>query len=758
MDELGEPVRLLGYGDRLSVPAGGRIEFKVSCELPEFRPTLQRLRRGGSPVHECDLLEDDVLDEEVIANLPASVPGRVQVAHAGSYVEAAVREDVTVHGAGLAAWIFPTLLDGEHTVLALTASDGSAGYRLAVTPDGVVLRNATGTELARLDTAPVERQWSFLAATLSPTGEARMELHRPGSPAPMVQESHIHEPAGQESGFPALPEGGVAAWGGGLIRVGAGGRGAASGFFNGRIARPVVSVAGWSPEAAARLAAGAAAVDVLGATGVSALALGREPAATTVADDGAVTAGGTIVNRPASAVPGPFWRCTETDFRRVPDEYDALHLHEDDLDDAGWETDVVLTVPAGLPSGAYALKVTAGEHVDRIPFVVTPPADARPAPVLVVLPTWTYLAYANWRTYAEFEEERVGLYGERRGVDARDRWLARHPELGKSLYDVHTDGSGVMYSSRARPIVNIRPDYYTPTTRGLRHFAQDLSLLHWLDERGEDYAVITDDEIEDRGADALSGHRVVITGSHPEYSSARMLDAYGSFTAHGGRLMYLGGNGFYHVTNRHPGPSGAIEIRRARGSTTAWASGAGEEHLSGTGEPGGLWRWRGRAPQRAFGVGMTAQGFDKASGYRRSAQSRAVEWVFDGVDATVGEVFGDEGPGLGGAAGDEIDRADVALGTPADAVVLATSVGHSSSIVLVADDRTISYKPPVAPDPRVRADIVVFDRPGGGAVFAVGSIAWSTAMTHKAGDNDVSRITANVLDRFRDHPGPVAGA
>ncbi|MCO1658502.1 N,N-dimethylformamidase beta subunit family domain-containing protein [Pseudonocardia humida] len=746
-------MRLLGYADRLSVPAGGRIEFKVSCELPEFAPSLVRLRRGGSPVHECDLLEDDVA-----ADLPASVPGRVQVARAGSYVEAAVREDVTVHGAGLAAWIFPTLLDGEQTVLALTAPDGSAGYRLTVTAEGCALRDAAGTELARLDVAPVLRQWSWVAGQVSPEGEVRLELHRPGQAAPQVQESHLPVPRVQGTGFPEPARGAAPAWRGGLLRVGAGGRGAPTGFFNGKLARPLVSATGWSPGATARLAAGADAMTVLGSAGVSALALGRDPASVTVTDDGALTTGGAVVNRPASAVPGPFWRCTETDVRRVPAEYDALRLHEDDLDDAGWETDVALTVPADLPSGAYALKVRAGEHVDRVPFVVTPAAGARPAPVLVVLPTWTYLAYANWRTYAEFEEERVGLYGERRGVDPRDRWLARHPELGKSLYDVHTDGSGVMYSSRARPIINIRPDYYTPTTRGLRHFAQDLSLLHWLDGRREDYAVITDDELEDRGADALARHRVVITGSHPEYSSARMLDAYEDFTAHGGRLMYLGGNGFYHVTNRHPGPSGAIEIRRARGSTTAWASGAGEEHLSGTGEPGGLWRWRGRAPQRAFGVGMTAQGFDKASGYRRTPQSRAVDWVFDGVDVAVGEIFGDEGPGLGGAAGDEIDRADVALGTPADAVVLATSVGHSSSIVLVADDRTISYAAPVSPDPRVRADIVVFGRPGGGAVFAVGSIAWSTAMTHKGGDNDVSRITANVLDRFRDHPDPVVGA
>ncbi|GAA5135975.1 large subunit of N,N-dimethylformamidase [Pseudonocardia adelaidensis] len=731
---------MLGYGDRLSVPAGGRIEFKVSSELPEFTPTLQRLRRGGSPVHECDLLE-----EEVAADLPATVPGRVQVARAGSYVEAPLRDDVPVDGAGLAIWLSPTRLDGdrEQTVLSLTAPDGAAGYLLSVSARGCALRDAGGTEVARLAVAPVEHQWSFLAATVSRDGEVRLALHR-------GRQSHFQDLRGQQSGFTDTRS--TAGW---MLRVGAGPRGE---FFNGRLARPVVATTGWAAEATSRLAGGEDAVTVLGTGGVSALALGRDPAAAAVADDGSLTAGGTAVNRPASAVPGPFWRCRETDFRRVPGEYDALHLHEDDLDDAGWETDVVLTVPADGASGAYALKITAGEHVDRIPFVVTPSEGTPPAPVLVVLPTWTYLAYANWRTYAEFEEERVALYGERRGVDPRDRWLARHPELGKSLYDVHTDGSGVMYSSRARPIVNIRPDYYTPTTRGLRHFAQDLSLLDWLDRRGEDYAVITDDELEDRGADALAGHRVVITGSHPEYSSARMLDAYQAHVDSGGRLMYLGGNGFYHVTARHEGPSGAIEIRRARGSQTAWASGAGEEHLSGTGEPGGLWRWRGRAPQRQFGVGMTAQGFDEASGYRRTPQSCAADWVFAGVDVAVGEVFGDEGPGLGGAAGDEIDRADVALGTPADAVVLATSVGHSASIVLVPDDRTISYAVPTAPDPRVRSDIVIFGRPGGGAVFAVGSIAWSTAMTHKGGDNAVSRLTGNVLDRFRDHPDPVADA
>ena len=126
-----------------------------------------------------------------------------------------------------------------------------------------------------------------------------------------------------------------------------------------------------------------------------------------------------------------------------------------------------------------------------------------------------------------------------------------------------------------------------------------------------------------------------------------------------------------------------------------------------------------------------------------------MSWVFDGVKAGVGEVFGDEGPGLGGAAGDELDRADTALGTPADAVVLASSVGHSEKITLVPEEVDHGYAaPPPGVHPKVHADVVLLRRPGGGAVFSVGSIAWSTAMTHAGGDNDTARVTGNVLDRF----------
>jgi N,N-dimethylformamidase len=756
----GHVVQVVGYADRLSVPAGARIEFKVSCARTWFTPELVRLRRGGSERHEVDLVE-----QAVPASLPYRLPGRVQPTRSGSYLEARVPAAVGLRELTLAVWMMPTLLSDERqAVLAVRSGsqrdpDNGTEVSLAVTGHGVALL-AEDTEVAVLPVALVPGQWAFVAATVDVAGAARLRLHQPSpgshQPGPAAGVNHPAR-TGRMSPLPAAA--------GGCIRVGA--RGLPTGpaaLFNGKLARPTVAAVALPDAALDRLAEGADPVALVAPAHLCAPDLTAEPGGCAVPDRGRLTEGARIVNLPTRAVPGPFWTGAETDYRRAKAEFDAIHLHDDDLADAGWATDLSWTVPPELPSGVYALKITAEDQVDRIPFVVTPPpASAQPPgptepPVLLILPTWTYLAYANWRTYAEHEQLRVGLYGERRGVDPRDHWLAEHPEFGRSLYDVHSDGSGVAYSSRLRPIVNLRPDYFTPTTRGLRHFAQDLQLIEWLDRRGEHYAVVTDDEVEREGAALLSRYRVVLTGSHPEYCSAGMLDSYLHYTHSGGRLMYLGGNGFYQVTARHPGQPSAIEIRRGNAGVATWTSAPGETHLSATGEPGGLWRLRGRPPNLLAGVGFTAQGFDAASGYRRSRDSAdpAVAWVFDGVRAGAGELFGTEGPGLHGAAGDELDRADTQLGTPADAVVLASSEGHSAKIELVPEEADLPYTdPPDGIHPKVRSDLVLLARPGGGAVFSVGSIAWSTAMSHAGGDNDVARLTGNVLDRFRDDPGCV---
>jgi len=59
----------------------------------------------------------------------------------------------------------------------------------------------------------------------------------------------------------------------------------------------------------------------------------------------------------------------------------------------------------------------------------------------------------------------------------QDLYLYEHPELGLSTYDLHSDGSGVCYSSRLRPIPNFRPKYRHGEVVGLWGFGADLDLI-----------------------------------------------------------------------------------------------------------------------------------------------------------------------------------------------------------------------------------------------------------------------------------------
>ena len=54
-----------------------------------------------------------------------------------------------------------------------------------------------------------------------------------------------------------------------------------------------------------------------------------------------------------------------------------------------------------------------------------------------------------------------------------------------------------------------------------------------------------------------------------------MLDALEGWLDDGGRLMYLGGNGFYWVTSLIPTEPHVLEVRRGHAGTRVWALGAG---------------------------------------------------------------------------------------------------------------------------------------------------------------------------------------
>jgi N,N-dimethylformamidase len=57
-------------------------------------------------------------------------------------------------------------------------------------------------------------------------------------------------------------------------------------------------------------------------------------------------------------------------------------------------------------------------------------------------------------------------------------------------------------------------------------------------------------------------------------------------------------------------------------------------------------------------------------------------------------------------------------------------------------------------NPGVRGEATFFETPHGGGVFSTGSITWAASLAHNGYDNNVSRMTGNVLRRFLD-PQPL---
>jgi len=82
---------------------------------------------------------------------------------------------------------------------------------------------------------------------------------------------------------------------------------------------------------------------------------------------------------------------------------------------------------------------------------------------------------------------------------------------------------------------------------------------------------------------------------------------------------------------------------------------------------------------------------------------------------------------------------------------LASSENHTPMIMLVNEEFGV-VPPNLGGDlnPRVKADLAFGETMAGGAIFATSSIAWCGSLSHNNYQNNVSRITWNVLQRFRD--------
>jgi len=752
---------IFGYPDRFSARPGETLTFHVSCEnIPAYDASLVRLRHGYTGASGPGFLET-----ELPSSFEGTLAGAWHECRPGSYVEIPDPQGLLrgIDGFRLQATVFATLplddrssgLGAYHVTQNSISRDNAAqsvmgtwdkttetGYALIL--DGglpTFVWSADGqVERLALDTPLLPNQWYELEVTYAPAGDGVALICRPRDSLMnrlSAQASALHVENATATTTDSLDAGSAP------FRIGASSASfedtwSAADVFNGKIGEVRVERTGTRGDAATTIAAWH-----FGKSAREDGLLLRD-----VLDESPNALHGTCLNAPTRAVAGASFSGRVDDFRLAPDEYDAIHFHDDDITDAGWPIAFSFVVPDDLPSGVYAARLRSDGIVQHIPFFVLPHRGAT-RPVAVLFSTATYLAYGNDRIAFEADGAEV-IVGHTPIIDPEDLTLQDHPEFGRSCYELHNDGSGVVFGSVRRPILTMQPKHRAWFQgEGVWGLPADLCIAHWLETEGIEFDALTDQDLDREGAGLLEGYDVVITGAHPEYVTRGEIEALDQFTAGGGRLMYLGGNGFFATVSFDPEQRHLMELRRSDGGTRPHQSAYGDQRHATSGERAGLWRNKGLPPQRLLGVGFVAQGFDRGTHYVRLQDSfdPRVRFAFEGIGDH--ELLGDFGIMGGGAAGAEIDCFQPVLGSSSQALVLATSAPMSDAYLLAAEE-VFEMLPGLGGTEQVsvRSDIVLTALESGGAVFSVGSIAYTAALSHAGYDNNIARLTGNVLRRL----------
>jgi N,N-dimethylformamidase len=465
----------------------------------------------------------------------------------------------------------------------------------------------------------------------------------------------------------------------------------------------------------------------------------RLPAEPFVASSGKLPLLLELVNRPTMCATSRRWDGSCFDPRLVPDHYDAVHCHDDDMAGLDWPITHRATIPADAQPGIYAFELGHDLGEERIVFFIS--AAHKSAPLLFLVPTATYLAYADEFLPPHLFEWKCEDRGQRFAVDNNLR----------SLYDYHTDTSGVSICSYRKPKATLRDDYLYPLCGCPHNLPVDLNLLRFCHINDIAFDLITDHQLHHEVADCLSGYSAVMTGSHPEYMSVEMEEALRGFVANGGSIAYLGGNGFAGTVAFQ---DDLMELRRSpleAGRT--WDGVVAEQVLSITNEPGGYLRNRGRGEFSLVGGAISLMGFDGARPFTRTEESFEPDcaWLFEDVQE---DTFGREGMVLGGAAGYEVDSTDPHLGTSPDTIIVARADGFPASFYQDATRWYEGGEPEMAS--RRVAEMTLRRLSSGGVIFSASSVAWCGALPADGSMNDVGRITRNLLKRLSSMTGAVA--
>lgn len=764
---------IVGFATPRTVRPGEVVEVKVTTvgEDAAYEADLVKVINGDSLSTYKDLFEM----RPVEAEFTGSYYGIEQQLHLGSYIEIDPSPSLdSLESFTVGAWIFPTFNPAEYVAPDLENPDpfspptmniaaqiaaqtivsrfdgvSGTGWHLSLDETyhlGLTISDGDISVSATLDEPVRDWDWAYVVASYdAASGTASVRLfEEPFSPGDQFTardlSASVKAPAPRHQG---------------PLRVAAirNGEGAAMALrekpgngFNGRIQDVRIANVALSEEDARRMMLETAPIDL-----ASQIVLNLDFSVGIKTDRATDVSGrgnhGVVVNIPERAVRGRFWTPgSSVHWAMKETNYDAIHFHADDLYDAEWKTDFTYTIPRDLPSGVYAARLKRGDFTDYAVFFVAPPKGEPSAKLAFWASTYNYLAYSNISIGGT-----VPLNYPSHNLNEDDYAFMRLNKgyAAGGVYNMHVDGTYFIYASPLRPDLHLRPDGLL-----IYSFPQDTHALSFLEHEAIAYDVITDELVDQEGAELLKQYDVVLSSSHPEYITGPIWDALSEYTMEGGRLIYPGGNGWFWAGAENPAYPGVYESRNF--------SAIGERSLTG-GQVGGLLVETGRMPGPVVGLEMAAMTWHGAAAFTKledAANPRAA-FIFEGTSE--GDEFGWYGidrvrPGV---AGFETDKFVASNGTPRHALHLATNTEMNRTIENVKLGPlplVISYDP--ATDNWAGADVVFFETANGGAVFSAGAITWMSSTPENGYDNDVAQITRNVINRFLDPtpfpPIPVA--
>ena len=405
------------------------------------------------------------------------------------------------------AYIWPrTPAKGRQGILTRWQDANGGGYALGIGAGGAlefrVGDGAGNTDALTADIPLIARQWYLVAASYDPSsGEAALYQE----PVENRYNNHLSKivPIARTSHARGRLAAEAAAADADFLWAAAGSRDDERGAFathlyNGKIDRAGVAgaVLDWDALDRARAAGGAPETDAVIAAWDTTAGYSDTGIGDTIVDTGPHGLHGEGINRPVRGMTGFNWTGHDDCFRHAPAQFGGIEFHEDALADCGWVPTLSMELP-DVKSGVYAARLTAGDTAEHVVFFLRPKEPT--APIAMLMPTCSYLAYANERIGLDTGMAQV-LSSQVTVIHEWDVALRQRPEYGLSCYDSHRDGAGVCYSTRRRPIFNMRPKHRMAPTVVPWQFPADLSIIYWLETMGYDYDVITDEDLHQEGS------------------------------------------------------------------------------------------------------------------------------------------------------------------------------------------------------------------------------------------------------------------